>query len=176
MGTTLDEIDELSLGCVVLHLDDAMGPHLLLLTNRNFTLPKGHLNIGEEEVVGAIRETNEETGTSLSTDNIVLVGSDNNKQPLQVSKGYSFVGKLHKDHWQRHENYPNKSMRPVMINHKMVRYFLAVVKSRDLNATMGEDALNKPTWYSAREAIELLTYEEDKQTVATLLAEANISI
>jgi len=173
LGRSLDEIDELSLGCVVVHLDVA-GPQLLLLSNGGyFALPKGHKEIGEEEIVGAIRETNEETGTSLTANNIV-VGPDG--QPFQVSKGYSFVGKLHKDLWQRHANYPNESLRPFMINHKMVRYFLAVVEDRSLMATVGEDSQNKPAWYPAVEAMELLTFDEDKQTVISLLTKANISV
>lgn len=173
LGRPLDEIDELSVGCVVVHLDTS-GSHLLILTNVGYiALPKGHINIGEEEMIGAIRETNEETGTSLTADNIV-VGA--NRQPLQASKGYSFVDKLHKDHWQRHVNYPNESLRPFMINHKMVRYFLAVVGDRKLKETIGEDAQNQPKWYPAHEAIELLSFDEDKHTVTSLLMEANISI
>jgi adenylate kinase family enzyme/ADP-ribose pyrophosphatase YjhB (NUDIX family) len=173
LGRHLDEIDEVSVGCVVVYLDTT-GPQILVITKAGiYALPKGHVNIGEEEVIGAIRETNEETGTSLTTDNIIL-GAD--RQPVQVAHGYSFVAKLHKDHWERHANYPDDTLRPMVINHKLVRSFLAVVGDQKLNETIGEDAANMPKWYPVREVIDLLTYEEDKKVVTTILAHANISI
>ena len=174
LGHLLEEVDEVSLGCIVVHMDAAGVPHVLLLTNVGYmALPKGHQDIGEEELARAIRETNKETGTSLTTEHILC---DANGRPLQASNGYSFVGKLHKDNWQRHNDYPNEALRPTIINHKIVRHFIAIVQDRNLKETVGEDANNKPAWFPVREALEKLTFDEDRQKVAALLAEANIAI
>jgi 8-oxo-dGTP pyrophosphatase MutT (NUDIX family) len=177
-GKKLDEIEEVSCGSIVVNVDKKGVARILVITTVNgdtksgyCCLPKGHINPGETEINCACRETNEETGTSLTAKNVVI-GKDG--QPITGWKGYSFVSNLHRDHWEMHDAYPDESKRPILINHKKVHFFLTSVSSLALKKTIGEDAKNVCSFLEVQEALARLPYDEDKATIRDFLQRGNI--
>jgi 8-oxo-dGTP pyrophosphatase MutT (NUDIX family) len=83
-----------------------------------WAFPKGHPDLGEGDVEGAVRETLEEMGINVKK----YV-----KKEFCVRSAYSFADFMHKDAWQRHKDHGNEAKRPVCVFHKEVIHFLAVL-------------------------------------------------
>ena len=156
----LDELDDFSAGCVVFREDDN---HVLMLqpktskTDKLFwVFPKGHPDDSDESIVAAAtRETVEETGVKPST----VYDED------QIDVGYSFIKRLHKDKWLKHEFYPDESKRPILVTHKIVKYYLATATSeaaRDISDGGTEEA-TAVKWIPTGEVLSNLEFEEEKK-------------
>ena len=126
MSQNLDEINDFSAGCIVFREGDC---HVLLLKNKQidkyWCFPKGHPDDSDSSVVAAaIRETVEETGVRPTA-----VYEEDKKDV-----GYSMIKKLHNDRWFKHPAYPDESKRPILVQHKVVRYYLATTSVESAQA------------------------------------------
>lgn len=155
-GQSMEEIEERSAGCIVLTHNSEGSLCVLLNCSSNrggisYSFPKGHLDEGEDDLAAAIRETEEETGISVPADNIV-------QDPSQViEERYSFVTKLHRDKWQRHEAFPDESLRPVVISHKSLVHFVAYIPDGTLiEPRPGDGERHASQWALAEDAKKLL--------------------
>ena len=116
----LPELEDRIVGCVALSASVATGLSVLMISQRThqqgsyWTFPKGSPDDGESDLDAAARETTEETGVRVSR-----IEAD-----VFEDVGYSFIKRLHTDRWQKHPDYPEESKRPVMVTHKIVRYYL----------------------------------------------------
>jgi 8-oxo-dGTP pyrophosphatase MutT (NUDIX family) len=85
---------ELAAGCVVYRHDSAGAPLLLLIHDKygRWTLPKGHLEVGESEHAAAVREVLEETGLTGQLGALVvrIVYTVRSKRGLERLKQVAF--------------------------------------------------------------------------------------
>ena len=87
--------------------------------------------------------------------------------------GYSFLGTLHDDRWQRHADFPDERKRPVLVVHKIVRFFLgltttpAAADASSAAAAQTAEA-GAVAWVPVDEARALLTHAESKAVLDEL--------
>lgn len=123
-------IEERSAGAVVFHFQDGVRHYLLLKNAGRLDLPKGQIELGEDELAAAKRETTEETGLELN-----------------FIEGFREV-----------INYFYSKPGGVRV-HKTVTFFLAESKSKDVKISSEhdgycwltyEDALRKASYKTTR--------------------------
>jgi 8-oxo-dGTP pyrophosphatase MutT (NUDIX family) len=156
MPTYTDE----SYGAVVI----SSSRKVLLIKQRSFHssywgLPKGHKNEGEDAADAAIREVNEECGTSLKRSNLV--------DGFWTSESYQYRGPLHNDAWLKHKSFPNASRRPSVNYDKTVYYALAKVDGEPETKPQA-DEVDEVGWYPIHEALRMLKHEAQRDVLRRL--------
>jgi len=101
-----------------------------------WSFPKGHPDIGEKDVDGAVRETLEEMGIDVRK----YVKVD-----VHMRLAYTYAGFMHGDAWKRHHDYPDESKHPACVFHKEVIWFLAVLPEA-LALTPQEEEVAQAAW------------------------------
>ena len=137
-------VEDKSLGTICCAVVPGSGPVVAMQRARGhagcvssvWAFPKGHPDVGEGDVDGAVRETLEEMGINVKK----YV-----KKDFHVRSAYSFADFMHKDAWKRHKDYPNEAKRPVCVFHKEVIYFLAVLP-KALALTPQEEEVAEAAW------------------------------
>ena len=149
-GRPLLVIEDASFGAIAV----AQGAVLMIQAgDRRWTFPKGHPNDGELPELCAVREVLEETAVDI-TGRI-----DTN---TRIEENYTYAGRLNKDRWEKHTNYPDESKRPVTVFHKTVRYYLAVLDA-PVAVTPQEEEVHAVAWVPVHDAIARL---QDSELVA----------
>jgi len=96
---------KLAAGCVVYRHDSTGAPLLLLIHDKygRWTLPKGHLEVGESDQEAALREVHEETGVVGELGALVarIVYTVRSKRGLERTKQVTFF-LLHADSFDTH--------------------------------------------------------------------------
>ena len=95
-----------------------------------WNFPKGHPNIGEGDIDGAVRETLEKMGIDVR---------DYVSAHVCARQAYTYAGFMHGDAWKRHTDYPDESKRPVCVYHKEVLYYLATLPKASTLAPQDEE-------------------------------------
>lgn len=163
---SLSELDDRSVGAIALTKDPGgCGTCVLMLkcaASQQWIFPKGHPNPGEDDMAAATRETLEETGVNLTRLH----------QEAFSDVGYSFIKRLHKDRWQHHEDHPCEEKRPILVTHKVVRYYLAFVNTEDAAqvASDGTEEASACEWVPRSQVEGRLKHAEEKAALETLLA------
>lgn len=152
----VDEVEERCAGCVVFSLHQETKELMVLLIKAKagwHSFPKGHLDEGEDDITGAVRETQEETGLQITKEEV------SEESPLHVR--YAAFTKLHKDTWRKHPDYPDDSKRPKVIVYKTVVQFTAFTDKQELVPQVEEVADSR--FYPIEEAMHLLDEESKNQ-------------
>eukprot|EP00040_Diaphanoeca_grandis_P018423 m.96872 g.96872 ORF g.96872 m.96872 type:complete len:770 (+) comp26934_c2_seq1:144-2453(+) len=167
IANNLGECVDRSFGCVVVTTEPhALKKQVLMIKPRgkqSWAFPKGHANErdGKSDEQAAIRETKEETG--------VLVSSLDSAVSVEV--GYSYIGRLHKDKWEVHPNYPNDKQRPTLVTHKLVRYYLAFATADGASMKVDHtDETDEVAWVNVEDVPRRLSFDEERTTFSTLFA------
>jgi len=158
-------INDMSMGAVVLAFkpDAPITWHILLINQKTerggyWGLPKGHPEGVETPAQTAVRETNEESGTELTTDDLV--------PDLWSEEHYSFLGATHETpHGPR-----------VRID-KRVRYCLAVYKTPGLPSLKAQaEEVTEAVWLPLDQALARLKHEGVRHVVRDLLKRYFVSV
>lgn len=151
IGHDVDEVEDECAGCIVF-THDPISNELLVLLIENFgnwySFPKGHKQENEDDITAAIRETYEETGIQLTGDQIV----DNSQNDVK----YTIFGKMHKDRWATHPDYPNNKKRPMVITYKRVAHFSAIIPYPNQPPVPQLSEVKGVAFHSIPEALKLL--------------------
>jgi len=169
MVENLDAVDDRSVGCITMLPTVDRGLCVLMIKQRvsnsaqsnYWCFPKGHPEISEADTVAASRETQEETGVTPAIVNDGTIFSD---------VGYTFIGRLHKDRWSKHPDFPEKSKRPTVVTHKTVRYYLATCSLEISRAaqTGGTEEAEAVEWVPWGEVGSRICHNEEKHAYAAL--------
>lgn len=151
-GVLIDEIEEKSAGCIVFARNGYDGEVVVLIIENHkhkLGFPKGHVREdGEDDVTGAIREVHEETGVLVRAEELI----HDTKSPQRDF--YTHACKLHSDAWQRHADFPDKSKRPLVVGHKTVIYYTAIISEpRPVIPQLEE--VSSAEWMKVREALQV---------------------
>jgi 8-oxo-dGTP pyrophosphatase MutT (NUDIX family) len=152
-GHSLEEVEDECAGCVVFTKDPTTNELMVLLIENYgnwYSFPKGHKDVGEDDVTTAIRETAEEVGIQLTKEQII--------PQSQRDVKYTLVGKMHKDRWSSHPDYPDETKRPMVITYKRVAHFSAMIPypSDDNKPVPQVCELKGVAFHTIEEALKLL--------------------
>ena len=164
-------VEDKSLGTICCAVVPGSGPVVAMQRARGhagtvssvWAFPKGHPDVGEDDVNGAVRETLEEMGINVKK----YV-----KKDFHVRSAYSFAEFMHNDAWKRHKDYPNEAKRPVCVFHKEVIYFLAVLP-KALSLTPQEEEVAEAAWIPLSKAKDL-TYPDMWAQLQLLFASPDV--
>ena len=179
----LKELDDRSVGCVVFAVQrNSEAPQqesgrarcVLMIKQRApegkpsyWAFPKGHVDEGETDEDCAIRETMEEAGVSVSL-----------RPDVFAEVGYSFIKQMHTDKWRKHPAYPDEATRPILVHHKIVRYYLATATDGMAQSCSCRDECQNEVeaveWVACSDAEARLAHEESKAVYRKLLAQCDI--
>jgi 8-oxo-dGTP pyrophosphatase MutT (NUDIX family) len=158
-------INDLSMGALVLGFDPAapITWHILLINQKTeaggyWGLPKGHPENSESPEETAVREVNEECGTTLTTADLI--------PGLWADEHYSFLGATHAD-----------PTGPRVRIDKRVRYGLAVYKTPGLPSLKAQaEEVTEAVWLPLDVALPRLKHEGVRRVVRDLLKRYFISV
>lgn len=175
----LEELDDRSFGCVAfarvrIAAQKENTLHVLMIEQREagkpsyWAFPKGHANQDETDEDCAVRETMEEAGVEVSL-----------RPDIFAEVGYSFIKPMHADRWRLHPAYPDEAARPMLVHHKVVRYYLAtatvdgpnVASMRPEIAADQHAEVEGAEWVACAQVEERLAHEETKRVFRALLAQ-----
>lgn len=148
----LDEIEDFSNGIALFRRLPASAGVLVLIQRArgaavtHWGIPKGHPEDGESDLQGAIRETLEEVGVAVE-EGMVIGGAASSHD-----ERYSFVTKLHKDRWAMHVEFPDAAKRPIVVAHKRVRFFAALIPEDRAALTLQAEEVAEALWLPVAEA------------------------
>ena len=153
-------IKDKSYGTVVLSASNSVLLIKQLSQNGSYwALPKGHKEPGESDEQAAIRETNEECGTELTTMNLV--------PGLWHKESYKYKGVIHNDAWLKDSNYPNMALRPSVLYDKTVAYGLARIDS-EVSVKPQLEEVEEVGWFPYDKAIQMLRHKSQQDAVSNL--------
>ena len=179
----LEEFDDRSVGCVVFAVqrsseaaqqESGKERCVLMIKQREpegkpsyWAFPKGHVDEGETDEECASRETMEEAGVSVSL-----------RPDVFAEVGYSFIKQMHTDRWRKHPAYPDEAIRPMLVHHKIVRYYMATTTDGMTQSypcrDERQDEVEAVEWVACTEAEARLAHEESKAVFRKLLAQCDM--
>eukprot|EP00927_Polykrikos_kofoidii_P073340 TRINITY_DN69380_c0_g1_i1.p1 TRINITY_DN69380_c0_g1~~TRINITY_DN69380_c0_g1_i1.p1 ORF type:complete len:567 (+),score=65.59 TRINITY_DN69380_c0_g1_i1:79-1779(+) len=160
----LEEFEDRSVGCVALCLRGPLSPSALMRKSKGadeWVFPKGHPNEGETDTETARRECLEETGVHVTTIH----------EATFCDVGYSGIKHMHADRWRLHKDFPDEAKRPILVTHKTVRFYLAIVSDRDAHQVAKEPSQQADAvrWVGIAEVEGRLSRDEQKKVWRHLL-------
>jgi 8-oxo-dGTP pyrophosphatase MutT (NUDIX family) len=162
-------INDLSMGAVVLGFvpDTPVTWHVLLINQKTegggsyWGLPKGHPENAESPEETAVREVNEECGTTLATTDLV--------PDMWESEHYTFYGAPHGD--------TSQDARSRVRIDKIVHYGLALVPGPTLPAlTIQAAEIHEAGWFPLNQALKRLRHDGQRRVLRNLLRKYFVSV